>query len=163
MKALALLLRLGAKSVEGRFPVFLLSGRAATINFHSRSSLHHHHLRLSAVRTCTAVSRAPGSRDFQPYGTWTLKPHSSVQSTTSCSSHVGRHSRAHRAPLISLPYYRDHLPVATCSVAHAASSAPASALPLPSSPPRALCVAKTNTFLTDHRICQTVTDIRFAD
>jgi hypothetical protein len=106
---------------------------------------------------------APGSRDFQPYGTWTLKPYSSAQSTTSCSSYVGRHSRAHRGPLISLPYCRDHLPVATCSVAHAASSAPASVLPLPCTSPRALCVARRDTFLTDHRTCQTVTDIRFAD
>jgi hypothetical protein len=38
-----------------------------------------------------------------------FKPHSSVHCSTSCGSLSETHSRASRAPLITLPYYQDYL------------------------------------------------------
>jgi hypothetical protein len=76
-----------------------------------------------------------------------VKPHSSVHCSTSCGSLSETHSRASRAPLITLPYYQDYLAGHSDCRTRLRSRAtrPLPFYPSRSPSPRALCVARFNT------------------
>jgi hypothetical protein len=133
VRVLALLLRLGAKFAAGLSFLVVLARRAATINFHSEvvpappsAALNHPH-KVHCGQPRTRVKIYPAIRDLDPSNrTARSNPARAVVPSSET------HSKASRAPLITLPYYQDHLPGHLYRRTHRATR------PLPFYPSRAL-------------------------